>query len=194
MSEFLHHLSNQHRSFHNSEALLVASLAFAKAHESLCTPGPQALYETQNSPSQRSGVQLPHVASRFAALAKALGAVRNQIFDAFVTSLLSSLRWMIEEFSQRDYVQTLAAVEPSGLDQSAASPSRDGLGMAAWGECSNLPDRWYQALHAALCPLQALSGYEPSLISAYAQDLRLELQSSCKALERASRSAFVFPQ
>ena len=189
MSAFLQHLSNQHQSFPNSEALLVASLAFAKAHDSLCTPGPKVLYETQNSPSQRSGVQLSPVALRSAALAKALEAVRNQVFDAFVTSLLGSLRWMIEDLGQRDYVKPLAAVEPSGLDQAAASPSRDGLGMTAWGECSNLPDRWYQALQAALCPLQAFSGYQPSLISAYAKDLRLELQSSCKALERASRSA-----
>lgn len=187
MTQFLCHLSNQHLSFPNSEALLAASLAFAKAHQSLCNPKPKMVLETQSPHHQGSGIQLTPGASSAADLAKALEAVRNQVFDAFMTSLLGSLQSMIEELGQRDCVRPLAAVEHSGLDQAAASPSRDGLGMAAWGECSNLPDRWYQALQAALGPLQSLSGYEPSLVSTYAQNLRLELQSSCKALERASR-------
>ncbi|KAK9835901.1 hypothetical protein WJX74_010572 [Apatococcus lobatus] len=79
------------------------------------------------------------------------------------------------------------AVDPFASDQTTATS----LGMAAWGECSNLPKRWYQALLAVFHPLQELNIYKPSLISPYAQRLRLELHSSCRALENISRHAWM---
>ena len=184
MDKLVRLLSSQHLSFHASEALLAASVAFAKAHQHLCTSAPRML-ESHCFPGQQSVVQQPSTPLGAATLVKSLEAVRNQVFDGFVNSLLSSLQTAIQELGQRDFVQPLAAVE--SIDQTIASSG--GLGMAAWGECSNLPDKWYRALLAVFCPLQELSVYRPSLISAHAQRLRLGLWSSCQAFESISRCA-----
>ncbi len=163
--------------------MLATTLAFSKAHAALCSS------QGFNGPSdvQQTSIQPPAHASVTGVLGKALETIRNERFEHLLDHLITSCEGAVNSMGSKDVLQPLPALDVSSIDGQPVATTTAGPSIAAWGECSDLPMRWYQALLTVFCPLHKLLGFTPSVIGPIVSRLRSLLQSTCQAFVQACR-------